>query len=160
MPAEGVSIEDLADRWYPSLREAALSGDFGPLIEMLRSDTPMDAHDRRRLADLLAGALRSQLRRQDRRMRHHAMHDVVRATRWELTSFAKGRRPRDAAEWEELWGYLQAAGWRDVPPSTKGQITEAAKLLTCWTWRLTRDQLDELLRKRPRAERKPGKSAA
>jgi hypothetical protein len=122
------------------------SRDTSELISHLRRDGNLTAGLKNLIADIMDGTIKATPKR--KKIVNVISKTLVRAL---ISDYKAVLVSGDSGEWENSVLALREIGYRGDPES-KGQVTLAAKLLTCRHVGLTPAQLDEFLS--PRAARK------
>lgn len=141
-----VSIEDLGIDWV--IHSVTRRGDTTYLIEHLRRDGKITPELTTLISDVIEGKIKAKPKRKK-------INDILNRGSLEsqIDTFRFILRGQSDIEWKEIDIWLTEAGYSgNRPPESKGDITKAAKALTCHMYNITESQLSEIIE--PRAERK------
>lgn len=126
------------------------------LIQWLRAGRTVTPELAKFIANILSGEVNASLKRPKHLdvLKVGIMRDIInhsysteRSRLQEISNQIRaGQKPEN---WQDIDDELKSAGYIGEL-DTKGEITNAAKLITAWKMRMTLSQLDELLVKRER----------
>jgi hypothetical protein len=140
------SIEDLGIYWV--IHSVTRRGDTTYLIEHLRRDGKITPELKTLISDVLEGKIKAKPKRKK-------INDIFNRGSLEslIDTYRFILRGESDIEWKRIDSWLTDADYKGKrPPESKGEITKAAKALTCQMLNITESQLSEILE--PRTVRK------